>query len=201
MSDIPLNAKVQCSDGPRGTTTNVIVNPVSHAVTHIAIRDDTLPKNATRLIPVDQVTSATEGEVTLGCTRDDVAGMKPFVVEHLVQQTMSGGTGGTFVSPFVFNDTGYLGVKEEDVPKGALSVVSGMEIHASDGVAGKLSELVLDEKSGQITHLKMREGHLWNKKDVAIPITDVSFVDSDTVHLRIHKDAIGALPAVKVRRP
>jgi sporulation protein YlmC with PRC-barrel domain len=75
-----------------------------------------------------------------------------------------------------------------------------MHIKATDGVVGKLDELVLDPKSGDITHVQMREGHLWGKKDVAIPVSAIEFVDEDTVYLKIDKKAVKTLPAVPVKR-
>ena len=54
--------------------------------------------------------------------------------------------------------------------------------------------------TGEITHLQMREGHLWGKKDVAIPVSAVDFTDEKTVYLKIDKKAVQALPAVKVKR-
>ena len=65
---------------------------------------------------------------------------------------------------------------------------------------GKLDRLVLDEKSGAITHIQMLEGHLWGKKDVAIPVADIEFTDGETVYLKLDKNAVKALPAVKVKR-
>ena len=100
----------------------------------------------------------------------------------------------------MLNDTAYDSVKEEQIPQGELSVYSGMHVQASDGKVGKLDELVLDPKSGDITHLQMREGHLWGKKDVAIPVSAVDFVDEDTIYLKLDKKAVMALPAVPVKR-
>ena len=81
-----------------------------------------------------------------------------------------------------------------------MALTSGMEIEASDGKVGKLDELVLDPNSGDITHLQMREGHLWGKKDVAIPMADVEFIESETIYLKLDKAGVKALPAVKVKR-
>ena len=75
-----------------------------------------------------------------------------------------------------------------------------MEVEASDGKVGKLDALVLDKDSGEITHIQMLEGHLWGKKDVAIPVSAVDFTDAKTVYLKIDKKAVHALPAVKVKR-
>ena len=65
------------------------------------------------------------------------------------------------------------------------------KVQCSDGARGE---------SGAITHIQMREGHLWGKKDVAIPVGDIDFNDGKTVYLKIDKDAVKALPAVEVKR-
>ena len=203
-TDIPLDADVQCSDGDCGTTMSLIVNPVSRTVTHVAIHDDKLPGNATRLVPTDKVANVTQNRITLECTRDDVAGMHPFLVENLVQQSPSGGAnrpGAAYSAHYVFNDTAYSSVQEQDIPKGELSLVSGMHVETRDGKKGKLTELVLDPNGGQITHLLVREGHLWNKRDLAIPVGDIDLFDGDTIYLKLDEQAVRELPEVQVKNP
>ena len=203
MSNMPMNAKVQCSDGACGETINVIVNPVSHTVTHFALKDKKLPNNPTRIVSMDKVASVTPDQITLNCTVKEVSAMAPFLVDTFVQESGSGmayRSGEAYTSQYVVNDTAYDNVREQQLPKDELAVYSGMEIEASDGKVGKLDELVLDGDSGAITHIQMREGHLWGKKDVAIPVDDIDFTDGKTVYLNIDKDAVKALPAVKVKR-
>jgi|GEM_PF-4607064 len=50
MKDIPINAKVECTDGPVGRSTNVVINPVTRKVTHIAVKGKHLSGNDTRLM-------------------------------------------------------------------------------------------------------------------------------------------------------
>jgi sporulation protein YlmC with PRC-barrel domain len=129
--------------------------------------------------------------------------MKPFIVTRYVQESGSGqayASGEAYYSQFVVNDTAYDSFQDERIPHGELAVHCGMDVKASDGKVGKLDELVLDKDSGDITHLQMREGHLWGKKDVAIPVSSVDFVDEDTVYLKLDKKAIKSLPAVPVKR-
>ena len=203
MTDIPLNAKVQCSDEACGKTTNVIINPVTHKVTHIVLEDKSLGDNQTRMVPVGNIASTTQTQVTLSCSKDEVARMKPFIVTNFIQESPSGKayiTGDAYTYPHVVNDTAYASADERHVPLGELEVHAGMQVEASDGKVGKLDELVLDKDSGDITHIQMREGHLWGTKDVAIPVSAVDFTDENTVYLNIDKKAVGALPAVKVKR-
>jgi len=202
MTDISLNANVQCSDGPCGQSINVIINPVTHQVTHIAVQDKNLPDNPTYLVPVEKISSAVQNQITLSCNKDEVALMPPFIVTRFIQETGSGtayASGGAYTSQYVINNTGYDSVQERKIPQGELAVYGGMHIQAADGKVGKLDELVLDPKDGDITHLQMREGHLWGKKDVAIPVSAVDFVDDKTVYLKLDKKAVKALPAVPVK--
>lgn len=203
MTHVPLNATVQCSDKPCGKSTNVVVNPVAKQVTHVVVQDKTLPANPTRLVPVSKVASTTDTEITLSCTWEEVSHMQPFKVTHFVQESGSGmaySSGEAYTSQYTYNDTAYDSVTDSQVPVGELSVYSGMEVEATDGKIGKLDELILDPDSGEITHIQMREGHLWGKKDVAIPYADIDFTDGDTVYLNLDKKAVKALPAVKVKR-
>ena len=151
MTNIPLKVTVQCSDGECGKSTNVIVNPVSHQVTHFALEDKKLPKNPTRLVPVKMVTGTTQTEITLSCSKAEVAKMPPFIVDQLIRESPSGQaytSGAGYHSQYVLNDTAYDNVREEQIPAGELAIYSGMTMEAADGKVGKLDELVLDPKRG-----------------------------------------------------
>ena len=203
MSDLPLHAPVHCQDGECGVTTNAIVNPVTRELTHIAIRDEGLGDNPTRLVPIDRLGSITDGQVHLECSREDVGKMAPFVTQHLVQQSPSPSpdAGSYFASRYVFNDTAYNVIAEEDVPAGARNVVSGMPVEATDGKIGTLDELVLAEGTGSITHILLRRGHLFGDKHVAVPVTAVGEVLGGTVYLDLDKAAVKALPEMPIREP
>jgi sporulation protein YlmC with PRC-barrel domain len=218
MANIPLNAKVQCTDEACGKSTNLIVNPVNHKVTHLVVQDKSLPDNATRLVPVSKVAEVTQQQVRLNCSKADVAKLPPFIESNFVQETALGKAyvsdmgydhvgeaaytrGGVFTYPYVINNTAYDHIYnyEENIPEGELALHHGMHIEASDGKVGKLDMLVLAPDSGEITHLLLREGHLWGKKDVAVPVSEVKFCDAETIYLKLDKAAIQVLPAVPVK--
>jgi sporulation protein YlmC with PRC-barrel domain len=203
MTDIPINAKVECTDGALGKTINVIINPVTKKVTHIVVKDKELPDNATRIVPFSKVASATHAQISLNCSKAEVAGMPPFIESRVIQESVSGqaySSGEAYVSQYVYNNTAYDVLPEEQVPAGELAICSGMHVAASDGRVGRLDELVLDPKSGDITHLLMRKGHLWGKKDVGVPASAIDYIDADTVHLNVDKAAVEAMPSVSVNR-
>ena len=201
--NIPIDAKVECTDGACGTSTTVIVNPVNRAVTHVAIEDKSLPDNPTRLIPVRNVAEVDDDAIKLNCTRADVAKLGPFVVADFIQESPSGeafGSGAGYTAQYVVDDTAYDEVQEQQIPEGELGLYSGMHVEASDGKVGKVDELVLDAKSGVITGLMMRTGHLWGSRNVTVPVDQIRFVGGDTVYLKLDKAAVGELPAMKVRQ-
>jgi sporulation protein YlmC with PRC-barrel domain len=201
--NIPINTNVQCADGSCGRSTNVVVNPVSHAVTHVAIEDKSLPGNSTRLVPVAKVAEVTDEGIKLNCTKADVAKLGPFVVTDMIQESPSGGaytSGEAYRAAYVADDTAYDTVDDEQIPLGETALYGGMHVEASDGRVGKLDELVLDLKTGVISGFVMRKGHLWGSRDVTVPVDQVDWVDGSTVYLKLDKSAVGALPAMKVRR-
>jgi sporulation protein YlmC with PRC-barrel domain len=203
MVNIPINAHVKCADGACGKSTNVIVNPVNHQVTHIVIKDNSLPDNSTRLVPVGKVASATQDQITLSCTKEELAKMPPFIITNFIQESASGKayeSGAVHTFPYVINETAYDSVQERNIPLGELAIYCGMQIEATDGKVGKLNELVLDPQNGGITHLLMREGHLWGKKEVSVPVSAIDFCDSQVVYLKLDKEDIKGLPAVPLKR-
>ena len=67
-----------------GKTTDVIINPVTREVTHIAIKDKHLPGNDTRLVPFSKVADFTHDRITLDCGKDEVTAMPPFIEDRLI---------------------------------------------------------------------------------------------------------------------
>lgn len=76
----------------------------------------------------------------------------------------------------------------------------GTRIEATDGYIGHIDEFVVNPEKGHITHLVMREGHLWGQKDVIIPLSAIGDIDVDTVFLNLDKQQIESLPSFPVHR-
>lgn len=57
-----------------------------------------------------------------------------------------------------------------------------------------------DPITGQIADLVLREGHLWGKKDVMIPVDQIDHMEEESVCLKLDKQSIGALPTTPVSR-
>jgi len=57
--------------------------------------------------------------------------------------------------------------------------------------------LVIDPSSGHVTHVLLQEGHLWGRKQVAIPAGAIERIDEE-IHVHLTKHEIEALPPIEV---
>jgi hypothetical protein len=81
-------------------------------------------------------------------------------------------------------------------PPNEVALHRGARVNATDGHVGQVGEFMVDPIREKITHLVLCEGHLWGRRDVAIPISLVERVEGDRGHLKVDKHAIEALPAI-----
>jgi uncharacterized protein YrrD len=77
-----------------------------------------------------------------------------------------------------------------------VDVRRGDDVHATDGDIGRVQGLVIDPKDHHVTHVLLQEGHLWGKKEVAIPIGAVKEVAADGVQLTLTRNQVRDLPPV-----
>ena len=200
MKDIPLNARVESVDGPCGQSTRVIVNPETLRVTHFVVRQEAPPQTQ-RLVPVDQVVETTRDLIRLRCTGDELGKMKQFLVTEYRQVEIPRYIGGQAGQPSrSVPEIVTLPVEEERVPAGGQAIREGARIEATDGKVGRVDELLLDSDSGQITHLVLREAHMWGVKDVALPVSVVEKVVKGTVYLKLDKATISGMLAIPAKR-
>jgi len=86
------------------------------------------------------------------------------------------------------------------IPRGEVAVRRGAKVVASDGTAGKVDEFLVTKDGLHVTHLVLREGHLWGQRDVVIPVSKVQRMTEGTVYLSLSKKEVGSLPVVAIRR-
>jgi hypothetical protein len=56
----------------------------------------------------------------------------------------------------------------------------------------------VDPVTEHVTHLVMREGHLWGQRDVTIPVSEIDRLGENTIYLKLNKDRVEALPSTPV---
>jgi sporulation protein YlmC with PRC-barrel domain len=200
--DIPLNAKVHCVDGECGRSTYVIINPVSRQVTHFVVKEKGLAAKE-YVVPVDRVTEATHDLIRLRCTTEQLVKMNPFLEKHYLREPLPDyrhPAGRYLLLPYrVHNVMKTVEVETRHIPAGELAVQRGASVEATDGRVGQVDEFLVDPENSHITHLILSEGHLWGQKDVTIPISEIDRVEEDTVHLKLDKESIEALPSIALR--
>jgi len=209
--EISLNAKVECTDGACGRSEYVLINPITDKVTHLVVKEDSSP-NTEYVVPVDLVTETKTDTIRLNCNKAKLEKMKPFIKTTIIEEKLpdknfgfpaSGffGAGSYFYMPYVTpENTVKLPVEHLQIPHGELAVQWGTRIEATDGYVGKVDEFVVNPKNSHITHLVMREGHLWGKKDVIIPISAMGDTREDTIFLKLNKHQVESLPTFQVNR-
>jgi sporulation protein YlmC with PRC-barrel domain len=210
-----IGADASCTDGACGRVSRVVVDPVARVVTHLVVEPEHR-QGLGRLVPLGLV-EVTEGGIRLDCTRAAFEKLDPAEQTQFVpgtrgyaaygpEQVLSWpyyGLGGDGVMGDSGDSVGKVSqtVTYDSVPLGEVAVRRGAHVHATDGAIGQVQGLVIDPGSRRVTHVLLQEGHLWGRKDVAIPISAVTGVDDDGIRLNIAKQQVQDLPPVDIDHP
>jgi sporulation protein YlmC with PRC-barrel domain len=197
-----------CSDGYRGEVQGVVIDPAAGTVTHIVVE----PKGRrglARLVPLD-LADVQPGQLVLRC---DEAGFKDLAAaeETLAEFVPGYPVPVQLISPG-WRDAGGPAVAGGSIPRipeqetidivpaGEVEERRGDHVHASDGDVGQVHALCLDPGSRQVTHVLLREGPAWARKEVAIPFGQVTGFDGG-LRLSLTKQQVRDLPRADVDHP
>ncbi|MEO7126071.1 MAG: PRC-barrel domain-containing protein [Nakamurella sp.] len=111
--------------------------------------------------------------------------------------SVGGGGIGMIMTPGLGRGNFDQSVTIDLVPSGEVSMHRGDPVIATDGEIGRVQGLVIGRPDHQVTHVLLQEGHLFGRKDVAIPISAVTAVDAG-IQLNINKQQVKDLPAVDI---
>ncbi len=89
-------------------------------------------------------------------------------------------------------------VTVDSVPEGEVEVHRGLTVCATDGEIGQVRGLVVEPGGHHVTHVLLQEGHIWGRKEVAIPIGAVSKIGTLLIHLSLTKHQVEDLPLVDI---
>jgi hypothetical protein len=200
----------------------VIVDPVAEKVTHLVVEPEHR-RDPGRLVPLDLIDGAA-GEIRLRCTRAEFEQLDPAEERQFIPATsgyegygygpgqvgqwpyygLSGGMGvaglGLGGGIGVGGGTPSQVVTSDTVPLGEVDVCRGDRVHATDGEIGRVQGLVIDRGSGHVTHVLLQEGHLWGRREVAIPVSAVAG-SVGGIRLKIAKQEVQDLPPVGIDHP
>ena len=224
MSDVTpfaIGAEVYCRDGADswGRLDRMVVEPLGRTVTHLVVEPHHR-RGLGRLVPARLVAPGAvgdDGRITLSCTTDELEAM-----DNAEETRFLPGTGlegydpsATLAWPFfglaaggMGTTMGSLGLAGLDnapqplvvdrIPSGEVELHRGDPVHAVDGHIGKVRGLAVDPATRQVTHVLLDEGHLWGKKQVAIPVSELQAIGEGRVEVRLTKAEIKDLPAIEL---
>jgi len=213
-TEFTIGTSVSCSDGFCGEVSRLITDPTARTVTHLVVQ----PKHKKyhgRLVPLDLIDSAT-GDIRLRCTLSEFDGLEPAEEVDVVEgadyaggyggaSSFQGygnvGAGGTGYSVTGVSIGGSLGHRipttvNDVVPVGETQLRHGDHVYAVDGEIGEVQGCVVDPADGRVTHVLLREGHLWGHTDIAIPVAAVAGID-EGIRLNLTKKQVEELPPVE----
>jgi hypothetical protein len=202
-----IGAEVAGSDGPLGRLIWVTLDPLGRRLTHLAV-EPAHRVGLARLVPVERVSSAGPpirvGLDQEGFDRLDEAEETWFIPYQAGADDFVGpasamawpyfgvagaGTGiGGLASPLV----------SDKVPLGEVEVRRGDRVRASDADIGRVQGLVVDPTDYHVTHVLLEEGHLWGRKQVAIPIRVVRSREGRAIEVALSAAEIRDLPPVEL---
>jgi sporulation protein YlmC with PRC-barrel domain len=166
--------------------TGTIVDPAARTVTHLVIE----PENGTvaRLVPLDLV-EGTADDVRLRCPLDEFGRLDP--AEKVLGDTWSGA--GDYSSRGLGQGPRRPLVVDRAVPLGEIEVERHQSVHAVDGEIGQVEGFMVHPADDKVTHIVLEEGHLWGRRQVAIPVSAVASIE-DGIRLDITKRQVEDLP-------
>ncbi len=212
-TEFTIGARASCSDGHCGEVKRLVFDPATEKVTHLVIQHGHRAE-AGRLVPA-HLAEQTDGEIRLRCTLAEFDKLdhaeEREIADAADQHVGNGGLLGDGLAYSVSGDAlapvggGFVDIGpmppprhrrtmiEDVVPLGEDQVRPGDPVHAVDGEIGRVQGFLVNPGDGRVTHVLLQEGHLWGRKEVAIPITAVTRVDIG-IRLNLTKDQVGNLP-------
>ncbi len=210
---LELGSRVDCTDGTFGELADVVIDPTSRRVTHLVVEPDR--DQPARLVPVELAEPGGDpaGAVVLRSTAEEARRLPP--VHEVAYLRLDG---------FPVGDPNWdVGIQEvlalpyyptydlepepldytvsyDRIPKNEVEIRRASEVYTADGHhVGHVDGFVVD-RDDHITHCVLERGHLWERREVTIPIGAIARVETDVVTLGLAKDEVEALPLVAVHR-
>jgi hypothetical protein len=211
MTQYTIGAEVSCDDGACGSLSRVVVDPLARVLTHLVV-DPKSRRQLGKLVPIGLAETTPEG-IRLRCSMNEFGALEDAEEARFLSEAdeqLGYGAEEIFAWPYYglgagmggMGGMGAMGVESvpqlayDRVPVGEVEVRRGEHIHATDGNIGRIHGLVIDPADHHVTHVLLEEGHLWGKREIAIPVKAVTGVTPDGVCLSLTKAEVRELPAV-----
>ena len=210
---LAFGAKVHCTDGQFGELADVAIDPQGRRVTHMVVAPHRQHARA-RLVPVDQA-SVEDGAIMIACTLHDVKQF-PLVEEfaylrlgerpvddprwdvgiETIQVTPEMGWPVTGPEPMAFTQS--FGITYDLIPRGEVEIRRASRVTSADGEHLGHVEGLLVDRDGGVSHMLLGRGHLWGRREVAMPLSAITRIEMDAVTVGLTKAEVDALPSSAV---
>jgi len=206
---LELGTSIRCADGATRELVDVVIDSSSSRVTHLVIQPAQHAEDA-RLVPISLASRAEDGEseISLNCGAADLerfdpvhkfeilragerpnedpkwdVGVEDIVVAPNYAPTAFGDYGGSLDSDVT--------ISYDRVPKGEIELRHASSVYSADGHhLGSVDAVIVDDDD-RLTHLLLERGHLWWKREVALPAEAISKFESDMLTLGLTKRELG----------
>lgn len=185
-----FDAPVRCLDGACARLQRVVLNPEGGEVSHLIVR---IADGRDVVLPMAMVEQIGPEGLALDVASEELKGLPDYVATDFCLP--SGETEGCVILSLpdlgVFNP-GPLPVEHRQVPPGEVALKPGERVLCSDGVCGRVDQILVDPADDRATGFVVRKGFFF-AHDVSIPLSWVRAVDDEGVHLKASRDQLDKL--------
>jgi hypothetical protein len=200
---LDFGSRVRCSDGAERELADLVVDAAAKRVTHLVVE----PKgrrDLARLVPIELASGGSDG-LALACTAEALEGFDPVrefaylpAGEHPEEDAeWSVGVEDVLVAPTYapLDPTEAeldpnVSVVYDRVPKGEVELRGSSDVYSADHHhLGTVHGVEVGEQGG-IQAVALRRGHLWWKREIAVPAEQVGSLETDLVTLGIDKSGL-----------
>ncbi|MHC1712705.1 MAG: hypothetical protein AB9872_11215 [Solidesulfovibrio sp.] len=193
-NDLALSAPVHATDALVGRVEHVIINPESGVATHVVVRETQEP-NTLRLVPKKDIAKTSADGVFLTVSAKHMATLKEYIQVDYYSPAFFLALAKKEHCKLPMAPSGWS-VEHPSTPEGFVALVGHEPVLATDGKVGQVDGVLADRHTGRVTHLLLRQGHLWGAREVQVPAGLVARYEEGQVLLSTDKATIGKLPDV-----
>lgn len=205
--DISLGVDVNCTDGEGGQSAAVVLNPITHGVSHLVVRTKG-HSHEEYLVPLSLIRFTTVKDITLDCTRAELGNLDPFMVKvRVASQGLSSMNAQALAGAELQSGVGYEDftlagsgasevVDQEAIAESELALRAETPIFATDGQVGEVDRLFVNAETGELMQIVMLEKHLLSKKTFVVSLDQIDRIGEEAVHLKLSKHEAEQLPRI-----
>jgi len=188
--DLVPGTPVTATDGPVGRLERIIIDPAHDRATHLVVRESDAP-GTLRLVGEKYVVRADAKGVTLSLSRKHFAAQQPYILTEYFSPEFFLTVARQEQCKLPLEPSSWT-LERPATPEGAVALVGHETVEATDGKVGRVDGVLLDRTGGHVTHLILRQGHLWGAREVLVPAGLVARFEDGRVILSVDKAAISA---------